>query len=156
MLLCHFTFHIKHFTVLSEVIMRLGKPVKKFPEIPTCSVADIAFLLIIFFMLTTVFRAEHGLRVTLPLAQSTKKVPKKDIAHIWVSSEGAISIDDNIVKSDYISLIMIRKVVTNPNIITSILMDKDVEYGTLSDIFNQLKEARSLKVSLGTLKEGGG
>ncbi|MDI6839763.1 MAG: biopolymer transporter ExbD [bacterium] len=135
--------------------MRLGKPTRETPRIPTCSMADISFLLIIFFMCTVVFRAERGLRVTLPLAAATKKIPSRNIAHVWVSSEGAISIDDNIVKSDYVSLIMIRKVTTNPDIIVSILMDKDTEYGILSDIFDQLKEAKALKVSLSTLKEKG-
>lgn len=135
--------------------MKLTSGEKSKTEIPTCSMADIAFLLIIFFMLTTVFRVERGFRVTLPAAQSTKKLPKRDIAHMWISSEGAISIDDNIVKKEYVSSIMARKVATNPNVIISILMDKDSEYGILSDIFNQLKEAKTLKVSLATLKEKG-
>ncbi len=135
--------------------MRIAKPTKKGPEIPMCSMADIAFLLIIFFMVTTVFMVERGIQVTLPRAVSTKKLPKKNITHIWVSSEGAISIDDNIVQSDYVSPIMARKVATNPDIIVSILMDKESKYGTLSDIFDQLKESKALKISLATLKEKG-
>ncbi len=35
------------------------------PEIPTSSMADIAFLLIIFFMVTAVFSATKGLELTL-------------------------------------------------------------------------------------------
>lgn len=135
--------------------MRIERPTRKGPEIPTCSMADIAFLLIIFFMLTTVFVTERGIRVTLPRAVSTKKLPKRNITHIWVSSEGAISIDDNIVKPEYVSSIMVRKVQTNPDIIISVLMDKEGEYGVLSDVFEQLKEASALKVSLATLKEKG-
>lgn len=133
--------------------MKIRKTKKEKPQIPTCSMADIAFLLIIFFMLTTVFVAERGIHVTLPLAKSTKKLPKKNISHIWVSKEGVISIDDNIVKKEYISSIMARKISTNPNLIVSILMDKDNEYGLLSDIFEELKDAKSFKVSLATLTE---
>ncbi len=135
--------------------MRIERVEKKGPEIPMCSMADIAFLLIIFFMVTTVFMVERGIHVTLPSAVSTKKLPKKNITHIWISSEGAISIDDNIVKSDYLSSIMTRKVATNPDIIVSLIMDKEGKYGILSDVFDQLKESKSLRVSLATLKERG-
>ncbi len=135
--------------------MRIKRTEQKGPEIPMCSMADIAFLLLIFFMVTTVFMVERGIHVTLPSAISTKKLPKKNITHIWVSTEGAISIDDNIVKPEYVSSIMIRKVATNPDIIVSIIMDKAGEYGVLSDIFDQLKESKSLRISLATLKERG-
>ncbi|MGB9590400.1 MAG: ExbD/TolR family protein, partial [Candidatus Hydrothermia bacterium] len=39
-------------------------------EIPTASMADIAFLLIIFFMVTTVFAREKGLKLLLPERQA--------------------------------------------------------------------------------------
>lgn len=132
---------------------RFPKQKKENPQIPTCSMADISFLLIIFFMLTTVFIVERGIYVTLPLAKATKKLPKKNIAHIWVSKEGVISIDDNIVKTEHIGSIMARKVSTNPNLIVSIVMDKDNEYGLLSDVFEELKEAKALKISLATIGE---
>lgn len=135
--------------------MKLGRPEKRGPEIPTCSMADIAFLLIVFFILTTVFMTERGFHVTLPMAVSTKKMPKKNISHIWISEKGAISIDDNMVKMDYVNPIMARKVAVNPNIIVSILMDKKGEYGFLSDMFDQLKEAKTLRVSMSTLQEKG-
>ena len=126
------------------------------PEIPTCSMADIAFLLNIFFILTTVFVSEHGFHVALPRAVSTKKLPKKNICRVWISSESAISIDDNIIKAEYVSSILARKAAANPDIIITVLADKEGEYGTLSDVFEQLKEARALKVSLETLREAGG
>jgi biopolymer transport protein ExbD len=136
--------------------MRLRAREKENPEIPTCSMADIAFLLIVFFMLTSVFKAEQGFRVILPKAMATKKLPKRNIAHIWVSKDGVISIDDNIVKKSQVGAIMARKEKVNPNLITSIIMDKDGVYGDLSDVFEGLKDASALKVSLATLKERGG
>ncbi len=126
------------------------------PEIPTASMGDIATLLIIFFMLTTVFREERGLHVSLPKAIATRKLPKKNIAHIWVNRDGVISIDDRIVTPDMVYIIMQRKVMANPNIIVSILMDKDCRYGVLAKIFDALREAEALRVSLATLKEKGG
>lgn len=135
--------------------MRLSREERDSPKIPTCSMADIAFLLIVFFMLTSVFRTEQGFRVNLPSAVETRKLPKKNIAHIWISSEGMISIDDNVLPKEYIASIMTRKVEANPNLIVSILMDKAGMYGDLSDVFESLKEATAYKVSLATLRERG-
>ena len=134
--------------------MRIKKESEKTKaNIPTCSMADISFLLIIFFMLTTTFMSARGFPVSLPIAASTKKLPKKNISYMWVSDKGSISIDDNMIKMEYVGSIMTRKLVTNPNIIISIIMDKKGEYGLLSDIFEQLKEAKTLKVSMCALKE---
>jgi biopolymer transport protein ExbD len=47
------------------------KQTKSEAEIPTASMADIAFLLIVFFMLTTVFSANKGIEHILP--------PKDDV-----------------------------------------------------------------------------
>ena len=77
------------------------------------------------------------------------------IQSVWANLFYKISIDDNIVKTEYISSIMARKVTINPNIIVSILMDKGGEQGFLSDMFEQLKEAKALRVSMSTLQEKG-
>lgn len=135
--------------------MRLAREEKDSPQIPTCSMADIAFLLIVFFMLTSVFRAEQGFKVNLPAAFESKKLPKKNISHIWISSDGLISIDDNIVPKDYVASIMARKMEINPNLIVSIKMDKDGVYGDLSDVFEGLKDATAYKVSLAAEKKRG-
>ena len=136
--------------------MRLSREERDAPEIPTCSMADIAFLLIVFFMLTSVFRVETGFKgIKLPAAVETKKLPKKDIAHLWISSEGLISIDDNVMSKEYIPSIVGRKIEVNPNLIVSIKMDKDGIYGDLSDVFEGLKDAAAYKVSLATEKKRG-
>lgn len=136
--------------------MRIVYKKKEQATIPTASMADIAFLLIIFFMVTTIFRADEGFHVVIPQAEATKKLPKKNIAHLWVSKQGLISIDDHIVALDQVRFIMVEKVFENPNVITSILADQDVPYGVMNDLFEQLQRAESYKVSLTTkLKKGG-
>ena len=56
--------------------MRWKRPVRVEAWIPTASTADIAFLLLIFFMATTIFRMENGLPVTLPRAEAGVPVPR--------------------------------------------------------------------------------
>ena len=62
--------------------MRFQRVEEERPEIPTASTSDIVFLLLIFFMVSTVFKTEQGLQVELPSAMATKKVSMKHIAHI--------------------------------------------------------------------------
>jgi len=117
--------------------------------------ADISFLLILFFMVSTVFRVEVGLRVTIPHAEATSKLPKKNITRMWVSGDQLISIDDNLVNLDKVSFIMKEKVLENPNVIVSILADESAPYGVMNDVFEQLQGAQAYRVSLATkLKKG--
>ena len=124
-------------------------------NIPTASMADIAFLLIIFFMVSTVFRAETGLRIVLPEAEAARKIPTKNLSHIWISDEGIISIDDALVPLNRVSYIMMRKKEINPNIIVSIRCDKNAKYRVVEGVFDQLQDANVLKVSLATQKKRG-
>ena len=67
------------------------------PDIPTASTADIAFLLILFFMVTTVFRPmSKSLDLKLPAARSTERIKlRKNVAHIFVDSKSMVYVDDN-------------------------------------------------------------
>ncbi len=48
------------------------------PEIPTASMADIAFLLIVFFLVTTTMNEDKGLSLHLPPVGETKEVQEKE------------------------------------------------------------------------------
>lgn len=122
---------------------------KSKPEtiIPTASMSDIAFLLLIFFMVSTVFVSEVGLRVTLPEARNIEKVPRRNATTIYVDRSGNISIDDFQVEIPVVRDIMIRKLYDDFNTIASFRTDRYTNYGIMSDILHQLREANALRVS---------
>ncbi len=62
------------------------------PSVPTASMADIAFLLIIFFMLTTSFSPEKT-NVQLPSSETQTEV-SDDAAIVAVTADGAIHFSD--------------------------------------------------------------
>ncbi|MCB5230845.1 MAG: biopolymer transporter ExbD [Candidatus Cloacimonas sp.] len=115
--------------------------------IPNASMSDIAFLLLIFFMVSTVFVKERGLKVILPQGKSIEKIPRKTATTIYVDRSGVISIDDFMVEIPMVRDIMIRKLYDDFNTIASFRSDRDTDYGTMSDILNQLREANALRVS---------
>jgi biopolymer transport protein ExbD len=122
-------------------------------EIPTASLPDIIFMLLIFFMLTTVLR-EFDVQVeyVLPEAFMIERIDNKRlISYIWVGRDGRIQIDDNIVRISDISSIMYQKRTDIPNLIVSMRIDKNSEMGVVTDIQQQLREADALRINYSTL-----
>ena len=116
-------------------------------EIPNASMSDIAFLLLIFFMVSTTFVKEKGLKVDLPRAQTIQKINRRNATTIYISRSGLISIDDFATQVDQIQFVMQKKLVENPAMITSFRTDKDTEYGIMVDVMNELKRANALRIS---------
>jgi biopolymer transport protein ExbD len=122
--------------------------------IPTSSMADIAFLLLIFFMVTTVFRVYHGLDVLLPRAEATQKIEtKRNLCHVWVDTRGQISIDDMLVEVPLVYPVVLEKMRDNPRIIISMKADKQARYGVLADVMEELKRAQALRINFATDRE---
>jgi biopolymer transport protein ExbD len=67
-------------------------------EIPSSSLADIAFLLLIFFMVTTVFRQTRDRPIVWPQAEATQRIDEKrqNIMHVWLERNGDVWINDRL------------------------------------------------------------
>ena len=65
------------------------------PEIPTASMADIAFLLIVFFLVTTTMNRDKGLSLHLPPVAETKEVREKNICNVWINAQDQIAFFEN-------------------------------------------------------------
>ena len=71
--------------------MKFSRKTRLSSKIPTASMPDIIFMLLVFFMVTTVLREFSGLPVNLPKAQRIEKLKSKQhTAHMWVSKEAVI------------------------------------------------------------------
>ena len=128
--------------------MEFKKKSKVSEEIPTASMPDIVFMLLLFFMVTTVFRQSSGLPIDLPTAKKLEKLEaKKNVTSIWASGRDEISIDDKLVQVRDIAKIMYQKRVENSRLVVSLKFDKTVNMGVVSDIQQQLREVEALKVN---------
>ena len=126
-------------------------------SIPTASMSDIAFLLLIFFMVTTVFRKGGGLKITFPTARTTERLGKqRDLAFLWINREGKMAVDDNVVPDPgRLTLIFKTKMADNPALITVIKADANVKYGSVDKVMDALKTAGALRVVFATKPETG-
>ena len=145
---------------------KFQKKKKEMPAVNTASLPDIVFMLLFFFMVTTVMR-ETDLKIqkpALPKADQVKKLEKKSlVSYIYVgkSKDGTpgdkIQLNDRISKvSDIPSFIFIERRKHSedeiPLLTTSIKADMKVNVGTISDIKQQLRDVNALKINYSTLK----
>ena len=86
-------------------------------EISTASMPDIIFMLLIFFMVTTVMREFDGLKVLMPRAKMIEKLEsKRHTSYIWATKDGLVSVDDRIINMNNLSGLIYNKIAKNPKI----------------------------------------
>lgn len=124
-------------------------------EVSAASMSDIAFLLLIFFLVTTIFALEEGIPLVLPGKQSTNvKVKRKDILIIEAHANGAIVVDKNVVLLQNLRTLIERKITENEKLIVVIESHPDSEYGLMIDILDELRLANARRISLKTMRSG--
>jgi len=116
-------------------------------KIPTSSMSDIIFLLLIFFMVTTIFKMEEGLPIVLPRAKSGTQQERERLVHIWADRFNRISINDKLVRIKDIHIIIARKLEDNRSLIVAFNVDHRAKYRLVSNIMEELKDANAVNVS---------
>ena len=127
-------------------------------DIPTSSTADIAFLLLVFFLVTTVFPKDRGLTLALP--QGEAPVNEGNVLHFLVESSGKVGIrwgaseNTHYMASQDIAPLWRTEVAKNPKLIAAVRTDPLAPYSRMIDVLDQLRMAGAERVSL-TSGEGG-
>lgn len=118
-------------------------------EIPTASMPDIVFMLLLFFMVTTTLReVEVLVDFKLPEAEAIEKIENKRlVSYIWVGKSKRIQINDSIVELKEVQPIMYGKRQSLPNIIASLRIDQGVDMGLVTDIQQELRKAYVLRLN---------
>jgi len=125
-------------------------------EIPSSSLADIAFLLLIFFMVTTVFRTDRERDIIWPEAEATEKIDekKKNILNIWVERGGAIYMNDQPYTMDQVSEVVAPLYAdSDRRLVISIRGDREVPYSTMDQLQSELVAAGVVRVVFATEME---
>ena len=134
--------------------MKLNRKTQSSNEISTSSLPDIIFMLLIFFMVTTVMREFEGLDVVLPRAKNIEKLEsKRHTSYIWATKDGLISVDDKLVNMADLGEVMYIKISRDPKLTVSLKSDENSLMETLTDIHTQLKQAQALKLSYSAMSQ---
>jgi biopolymer transport protein ExbD len=130
--------------------LKFQKKAKAEGSIPTASMPDIVFMLLIFFMVSTVFKEFKGIPVRLPEARKIEKLPgKRDVAYIYANERGQIMIDDRFVEKVEISKIMYAKRADelHPLKVVSLRIDQRTKMSIVTSIHEELRKADALNVN---------
>ncbi len=132
--------------------MKIQRKTQESNEISTSSLPDIIFMLLIFFMVTTVMREFEGLDVLMPRAKMIEKLEsKRHTSYIWATKDQIISVDDRLTSVDGLSSIMVSKMAKDPKLTVSLKSDAKATMKLISEIHNQLRKANALKLSYSAL-----
>ena len=141
------------------------KKSKAKPEISTASLPDIIFMLLIFFMVTTVLREQEvQVRTILPQAEALTKIEQKRyVSYIWMGpeklrgnkfGETKVQIDDAIVDDlTNVRTIMYRKLSLEPRLIVSLRVDEDSEMGVVTDVQQELRKGGTLRINYSSKRD---
>ncbi len=136
-----------------------SKKSKVSDEIPSSSMADIAFLLLIFFLVTTTFPKDKGLRIVLPEQAEEQEVSQKNVLHIIINPTGTVIIkrgeqqQEQQVRPNDVEAIWRQGFAENENLIAAVKTHRDAPYRFMVDVLDALQTAGAAKISLQLLEE---
>lgn len=141
------------------------KSAKTSQSVPTSAMPDVVFMLLIFFMVTTVLReVELQVQIDYTDAENIEKIEQKRlVSYVYIGperlggnrlGETRVQIDDALVDDiNAIRNIMYDKIVEQPRLIVSLRVDSDSEFGIITDVQQELRHAGTLRINYSTRRE---
>ena len=127
-------------------------------EIPTASMADIAFLLLVFFLTTTVFNEERGLPIVLPEQSEEQDVSPKNLIFFIVQPDGRVVVrrgeseQEQTIAYNQESGILRQELAANSNLIAAIQTHPDAPYRHMVNTLDEVKLSGAERISLQELE----
>ena len=117
-------------------------------EIPTSSMADIAFLLLIFFLVTTTIDMDKGLGMVLPAEGEEMEINKKNILNCLINSTGNLLLGGEAVDIKNLARAVRQKIAQNDKLVISVKAHNASRYEDYVRVIDQLKQANATRISI--------
>ena len=128
--------------------MKINRKTQLESEIPTSSMADIAFLLLIFFLVTTTIDMDKGLGMVLPAEGEEIEINKKNILNCLINSSGNVLLGGDPVEVRDLSRTVRQRIAENDKLVISVKAHKASSYKDYIRVIDQLKQANATRVSI--------
>ena len=120
------------------------------PELMIIPMIDIIFFLLVFFMLSTLSMVEqHTIPVNLPQASATQQDIPRSI-NVTVTQNGNILFDQEEIPLPLLAKRVSIELTKQPDNVFVLRADKQVEYGKVITVLDELKLAGARRVSVAT------
>tara|TARA_Y100000588_G_C14054196_1_gene838611 strand:- start:494 stop:892 length:399 start_codon:yes stop_codon:yes gene_type:complete len=117
-------------------------------EINSSSMADIAFLLLVFFLVTTTISMDKGLSLVLPPVGEELEVNRKNITNILINESGKVLFDEKPAKTRDVARLVAEKIRQNEKMIFSVQTHSRTKYSDYIAVLDQLKIANAKRISI--------
>jgi biopolymer transport protein ExbD len=110
-------------------------------EIPTASMADVAFLLIIFFLVASFYSVTRGIQFSLPKHDDAALTAEPEAATlIEIASNGALTVDNRPMQLDQLRAYLEPRLQRNPTKSVIMQTSLDAQYQAMTDVFDELRQ----------------
>ena len=116
--------------------------------IPEGGMADIAFLLLVLFLVTTTIDMDKGLGIILPAEGQELEINKKNILNCLISSSGAVLLGGEPVELKDLSRRVQEELRENDKLIVSVKAHEKAQYDVYIEVLDQLKLAKATRISI--------
>ena len=117
-------------------------------EIQSSSMADIAFLLLVFFLVTTTISMDKGIGLVLPAIGEEIEVNPKNISNVLVNAAGKVLLDDELVPMNQLKGKIRNMIARNDKLIVSVKTHPQTKHQIFIDVLDQLKQAGARRISI--------
>ncbi len=134
-------------------VMKKKKKLGSMGEVNTSATADISFLLLIFFIVSTIFAEEKGLIMLLPgpkKEDDVVKVKESNVATIKVNYDNSLTLDSKSVLINQVKSLIEARILANEKTVVVLETHPDAHYGKMVAVLDELKLANARKLTLKT------
>ncbi|WP_378954490.1 ExbD/TolR family protein [Pelosinus sp. sgz500959] len=124
------------------------------PELMIIPMIDIIFFLLVFFMISTLSMVEqHTIPVSLPQATAAQQdIPRS--VNITVMQDGQVLFDQEQIPLQLLAKRVSMEITKQPDNVFVLRADKQVDYGKVVTVLDELKLAGARRVSVATEMKG--
>lgn len=115
---------------------------RQLSEIPTSSMADVAFLLLIYFLVSTTFAATRGLDFTFPERDDSRPVEPVESVLVEVQGADVLVVDGRPMPLADLLAYLHPKLERDPSKPVIVKAESAAPYGALVDVLDELRQAR--------------
>ncbi len=114
-------------------------------EVPSGSLADIAFLILIFFMVATTIDMDKGIGIVLPPKGEEQEINKNNITNVIIDPKGIVFLDEKEYKISEVKSAVEKMLMTKPKMIFSVKTLERTKYDDYVKVLDQMMMANASK-----------
>jgi biopolymer transport protein ExbD len=127
---------------------------KKHSILESSSASDVAFLLIIYFIVIAGFNINKGFLINLPAKNSTRLILKEDLLRFEMDSGGRINFDNNAINIQTAQSLIAGAQKNNPNIAVLITIDRQAQWQSVVSFVELVQNMKVDSFSFTMKKDG--